>query len=296
MELTQLEYFLAVARTEHLTKAAETLSVTQPALSHALSKLETELGVPLFERKGRSLQINRYGTMFATHVEKILQEVERGKKEIDECVNPESGTIHLSYLNILGVDLIPRLVREYQQANPKITFELTQGDKGAILEQVENGYSDLMITSERPVSDAYAWVPIRSLPLFLVCSSDHRFADRESISLKEMVGEPFVGLKHNCSLRDSLLTRFHHLNFTLAAAYDAEDLPTVAGFVAAGLGISVLPRTAGLNLEGLKWIPIQEEGWLWEIGLHLKKERFLSPATQKFVRFMEDRISARLQD
>lgn len=163
------------------------------------------------------------------------------------------------------------MIRDYQKANPKITFELTQGDKGAILEQVENGFSDVMITSERPVSDAYEWVPILALPLFLVVSYDHRFAERESISLKEITGEPFVGLKHNCSLRDSLLTRVHHMNFTLASTYDAEDLPTVAGFVAAGLGVSVLPKTSGLHLEGLRWIQIEEEGWHWEVGLHIKR-------------------------
>jgi len=293
MELTQLEYFLEVARKEHLTKAAEALAITQPALSHSIAKLEAELGVPLFERKGRNLQINRYGVMFSKHVERILLEVERAKQEIEECSNPDSGVIHLSYLNILGVDLIPRLIRTYQLANPKITFELTQGDKGAILEQVEQGHTDLMITSERPVSDAYEWVPILSLPLFLVVSSDHVLADRTSVSLVEITGQPFVGLKHNCSLKDSLLTRVHHMDFTLASSYDAEDLPTVAGFVAAGLGVSILPRTAGLNLEGLRWIPLQEQGWEWEVGLHVKKERFLSPATQRFVHFLQEKAAVR---
>ncbi|NQX58171.1 LysR family transcriptional regulator [Paenibacillus qinlingensis] len=287
MELTQLEYFLKVAQMEHLTKAAEALSITQPALSHAISKLETELGVDLFERKGRNLRINRYGTLFAKRVEKIMLEVERGKNEIEEYINPESGIIHLSYLNILGVDLIPHLIREYQLANPKINFELTQGDKGAILDQVEQGYSDIMITSERPVSEAFHWLPILTLPLYVVVSSDHPFAGKEFISLKEITGEPFVGLKQNCSLKDSLLTRVHHMNFTLASSYDAEDLPTVAGFVAAGLGVSVLPKTAGLKLDGLQWLQIQDAGWQWEVGVHVKKDRFLSPATQKFISYIE---------
>ncbi|NIK69932.1 MULTISPECIES: LysR family transcriptional regulator [unclassified Paenibacillus] len=289
MELTQLEYFLKVARMEHLTRAAESLSITQPALSHSILKLETELGVPLFERKGRNLKINRYGMMFSKHVEKILQQVERGKKEIEEHSNPESGVIHLAYLNILGVDLIPKLIREYQLANPAITFELSQGDKGTILNQVEEGHSDLMITSEKPVNETYEWVPLLSLPLYLVVSEEHRLANEASVQLGEIAGEPFVGLKHNCSLRNSLLARVHHQNFTLASTYDAEDLQTVAGFVAAGLGISVLPQTAGLNLNGIKWIPIAEEGWRWEVGLHLKKERFLSPATARFVGFIKEK-------
>ncbi|TVY07475.1 LysR family transcriptional regulator [Paenibacillus cremeus] len=291
MELTQLEYFLEVARMEHLTKAAESLSVTQPALSHSISKLEAELGVPLFERKGRNLQINRYGTMFAKRVETILKEVERGKQEIEEYSSPDSGVIHLSYLNILGVDFIPHLIREYQQANPKITFKLTQGDKGLILDRVESGDSDLMITSERPVDDTYEWLSILTLPLYLIVSTEHRLANQESISLKEITGEPFVGLKQNCSLKDSLLARVHHMNFTLVSTYDAEDLPTVAGFVSAGLGVSVLPKTAGLELKGLRWIKIEEKGWVWEVGLHYKKNRFLSPATQNFVRYIEDKFN-----
>ncbi|QAY67540.1 LysR family transcriptional regulator [Paenibacillus protaetiae] len=291
MELTQLEYFLKVARMEHLTKAAESLSITQPALSHSISKLEAELGVPLFERKGRNLKINRYGLMFSKHVEKILQEVQRGKKEIEEHSNPDSGVIHLAYLNILGVDLIPNLIRDYQKLNPAITFELSQGDKGTILNQVEEGQSDLMITSEKPVNDTFEWVPMLSLPLYLVVSADHRLAKKPSVSLGEITGEPFVGLRHNCSLKNSLLTRVHHMNFTLASTYDAEDLQTVAGFVAAGLGISVLPKTAGLNIDGLKWIPIEDEGWCWEVGLHLKKERYLSPATELFVKFIKEGFS-----
>ncbi|AZN41593.1 LysR family transcriptional regulator [Paenibacillus albus] len=291
MELTQLEYFLAVARMEHLTKASESLSVTQPALSHSISKLEAELGVPLFERKGRNLQINRYGTMFAERVEKILKEVERGKQEIEEYSNPNSGFIHLSYLNILGVDLIPHLIREYQQANPQITFKLSQGDKGLILVQIESGDSDIMITSEKPEGETFEWLPIVALPLYLVVSSDHPLANQESISLKEISGEPFVGLKQNCSLKDSLLARVHHMNFTLASTYDAEDLPTVAGFVSAGLGVSILPRTAGLELKGLQWVKIQDKGWIWEVGLQYKKNRFLSPATQRFVSYLKEKYS-----
>jgi DNA-binding transcriptional LysR family regulator len=289
MELTQLEYFLKVARMEHLTKAAESLSITQPALSHSILKLEAELGVPLFERKGRNLKINRYGLMFSKHVEKILQEVQRGKKEIEEHSNPDSGVIHLAYLNILGVDLIPNLIRDYQKMNPAISFELSQGDKGAILNQVEEGYSDLIITSEKPINDTFEWVPMLSLPLYLVVSIEHRLAKKTSVSLGEITGEPFVGLKHNCSLKNSLLTRVHHMNFTLASTYDAEDLQTVAGFVAAGLGISVLPKTAGLNIDGLRWIAIEEEGWCWEVGLHLKKARYLSPATTLFVKFIKEK-------
>ncbi|MBW7458607.1 LysR family transcriptional regulator [Paenibacillus sepulcri] len=287
MELTQLDYFLTVARLQHMTKASEALSITQPALSHAISKLETELGVPLFDRKGRNVQVNRYGSMFAKRVERAIQEITKGKQEIDEWSNPETGVIGIAYLNILGADLLPKLVRDYQLKHPQVRFELTQGNYELIYNQLDNGYSDLMITSERPATDNYEWRLIKSLPLYAVVSNTHRLADRASLSLTELTGEPFVGLDKNCGLKSSLLTRFQHMGFTLTATYDAEDLTTVAGFVAAGLGVSVLPRSEGLAVKGMAWLPIEEEGWIWEVGLYWRKDRYQSPASKRFIDYIE---------
>ncbi|WKL02123.1 LysR family transcriptional regulator [Paenibacillus amylolyticus] len=110
MELTQLEYFMTVARLEHMTLASKKLGITQPALSHAIAKLENEIGAPLFERNGRNIKLNRNGTMFSKWIGRALQNIENGLKEIEEWSNPDTGVITLSYLNILGVELIPSLI------------------------------------------------------------------------------------------------------------------------------------------------------------------------------------------
>ena len=88
MHLKQLEYFYVLAKMEHCTKAAEKLYITQPSLSHAISELEKELKAPLFEKKGRNIYLNEYGRSFLPHVEKALNELEIGKKNIsrsNEC-------------------------------------------------------------------------------------------------------------------------------------------------------------------------------------------------------------------
>jgi DNA-binding transcriptional LysR family regulator len=292
MELTQLDYFLTVARLQHMTKASEALSITQPALSHAISKLEKELGVPLFERRGRNVQVNRFGSMFANRVERAIQELKNGKQEIEEWSSPETGMINLSYLNILGVELVPTLVRDYQLQNPKVRFELIQGNHEDIVLHLEKGYSDLMITSKETTSDEYEWLTIKTTPLYIVVSTSHRFANKTVLSLADLSGEPFVGLKNNCGLRATLLSCFEHTGFSLASTYDAEDLTTVAGFIAAGLGVSVLPKTLGLTLNGLVWLPIKEDGWQWEVGLKWRKDRYLSPATKRFVGYIENQFNA----
>lgn len=292
MELTQLDYFLTVTRLQHMTKASEAHSITQPALSHAISKLENELGVPLFERRGRNVQVNRYGAMFAKWVERALKNIESGIQEIEEWSNPDTGMISMSYLNILGVELVPSLIRDYQIKNPKVRFELMQGDNEHIDDHLENGYSDLMITSRETTSLDHEWLRMKLLPLYIVVPVSHRFAERSSLSLTELTGEPFVGLKKNCGLRATLLSRFQHTGFTLASTYDAEDLSTVAGFIAAGLGVSVLPKTLGLILDGLVWLPIEEEGWQWELGLKWRKDRYLSPASERFIDFVDKTFKA----
>ncbi|WP_042160866.1 LysR family transcriptional regulator [Paenibacillus gorillae] len=286
MELTQLEYFLAVARLQHMTRASESLRITQPALSHAISKLETEIGVPLFDRNGRNIKLNRYGTMFSKWIVQALQNIENGLQEIEEWSNPETGVISLAYLNILGVDLIPNLVKSYQSSNPKARFELTQGNIGDINEQLEQGFADIMITSKESVNNDQEWICIKKMPLYIVVSADHPYSDRSSLGMMELSGEPFIGLKNNCGLKATILSRFHETGFHLASTYDAEDLITVAGFIKAGLGVSVLPRTLGLMLDDLVWIPIADEGWNWEIGLKWRKDGFISPAAKRFMAFV----------
>ncbi|MEK3916451.1 LysR family transcriptional regulator [Paenibacillus sp. FSL H7-0331] len=287
MELTQLEYFLTVARLQHMTMASKALRITQPALSHAISKLENELNVPLFERNGRNIKLNRYGQMFSKWIEQAMHNIENGMQEIEEWSNPDTGVISISYLNILGVDLVPTLVKTYQLNHPNVRFELTQGNLGDIDEHLEQGLSDLMITSKESIIDNHQWIVIHTMPLYIVVSSRHRFAGDSALSLAELSGEPFVGLKNNCGLKATILSRFQNTGFVLTSTYDAEDLITVAGFIKADLGVSVLPKTLGLMLDGLVWIPITDEGWYWEIGLKWRKDHYVSPAAKRFIEYVE---------
>lgn len=283
MELTQLEYFMTVAKLEHMTMASKELRITQPALSHAIAKLEQEIGVPLFERNGRNVKLNRFGAMFSRRIGQALQQIEEGLQEIGEWSNPETGVISLAYLNILGVELIPVLVRNYQSVNPNVRFELHQGDLGDIDMQLDQGQCDIVITSRESGTEQYEWLPISKVPLYVVVSKQHHFADRPSLSVAELSGEPFIGLKNNCGLKATILSRFQHTGFSMASTYDAEDLITVAGFIKAGLGVSVLPQTLGLMLDGLVWLPITDEGWMWEVGIKWRSNHYMPPAAARFI-------------
>ncbi len=286
MEISQMEYFLTVARSQHVTRAAESLNITQPALSHSLAKLEEELGVQLFERSGRNVQLNRYGKLFARRVEEALQLIKLGKQEISELANPESGIVSLAFLNILGSKMIPSLIRTFQEAYPGIRFELEQGNYQTIRHLLESGQCDLGIVSPHSGVLGMKWAPLFTTDLFAVVPAGHRLSDRKQIYLKELEQEPFIDHNPNCGFRAVLERTFRQTGFQPEVKYAAEDLQTVAGFVSAGLGVALLPDSMGLKLPNMKWIAIKDPNCECEVGLEWKEKRYLSPAVKLFRNFV----------
>jgi len=290
MELNQLEYFLTVARLQHVTRAAEELSVTQPALSHSLAKLEEELGVQLFERSGRNVRLNRYGELFARRVEGAVLEIEKGKREIAELTAPESGLVTLAFLNVLGLRLIPALVKRFRQLHPNIRFELQQGTGAYLRSQLETGACDLVITSSCSGDKGSMWRPFLTFRLDLVVPKGHPWSALKKIDLRELADEPFIGLKSDCGLKSSVDKLFADAGVTPNIQYVAEDLPTVAGFVSAGLGVSLLPRAEGLALDGLSWLAVDFDHNEFEVGIEWKEKRYLSPAARMFRDFVAENV------
>src|ERR1700721_1537558 len=140
MELQQLKYFREVAEREHVTRASEKLFVSQSAVSRAITQLEKELGVPLFYRQGRAVVLSRYGSVFLEHAIRALNILESGKRLLCEQTGGESGTISLGFLHSLGVEMVPRLIKEYRRKNPGIKFTLlVQGSGGGLRKELRGG-------------------------------------------------------------------------------------------------------------------------------------------------------------
>ncbi|MWC30952.1 LysR family transcriptional regulator [Paenibacillus sp. MMS18-CY102] len=288
MELNQLEYFLTVASLQHVTKAAETLSITQPALSHSIAKLEEELGVPLFERTGRTVQLNRYGHLFASRVTDALREIRIAKEELAELTAPESGVVSLAFGTILGTHFVPELIQKFHAIYPNIRFELFQGSCAYTLQLLESGQCDLCITSPASSKSGIVRESLLTAELYAVVPASHRLAQSESIYLEQLVNEPFIEVNRTCGLRETIDTVFQSSGFHPNVKYTAEDLHTVAGFVAAGLGVSLLPQSRGLRLEGTHWIKVNDPGCTCEVGIEWKEKHYLTPSARLFRAFAQE--------
>lgn len=286
MEWNQLEYFKMLARLQHFTQAAEALHISQPALSRSIAKLEEELGVPLFDRQGRKVFLNRYGQMFLQRIEIALDEVEKGKQELYEELNPNSGTVSLAFLHILGTQMVPAILRAFSKRYPNIRFELSQFPNDTAMNSLAQGKCDFFITSSSALREGIVKLTLRTEALFVAVPTEHRLSQAKEIDLFEIKDDPYIGIKPNCGLRETLDLYFSKRGFLPKVAFEGDEVLTVAGLVSAGLGVSILPVAPSLQMEGISLLKLKEPGCTRRIGMVWSEHHDMSPSAQLFREFV----------
>lgn len=287
MEWHQIQYFQTVAKTEHITRAAELLSISQPALSRSISKLEEELGVPLFDRKGRNILLNRFGKMFLHRVERSIKEIEIGKEEIQDVIHPDRGTISLAFLHSLGINFIPEIVSSFQNLHPNVRFQLNQASSYHVLEQLKKGEVDVALVSFHQEHKEVIRQPLLIEELFLIVSVHHPLAESEEVELNVIKDEPFIAFKDGYGLRTITDLLCSQAEFSPNVVFEGEEIGTVAGLVAAKLGVSLVPDITIIDKSKVKLIRISQPICTRTIGIAWKEGRYLSPVTKRFIHYVE---------
>jgi LysR family transcriptional regulator, transcription activator of glutamate synthase operon len=271
MQVEELRWFAAVVEDPNVTRVAASLHVSQPALSRSLRRLETSLGVQLFDRVGRTLEPNRHGRAYAASVRRALEELDHGAAALRE----EAGEIRLAFLFTLGTWLVPELIREYRATHPDVRFRLSQASAGRLAETVRDGRSDLLLTSPRP--EGLAWTALFEEPLRLVVPPDHRLSTRRRIRLAELADDEFVVMRPEYGLRGITDALCERAGFSPRVAFEGDDPETLRGLVAAGLGVAVLPGNG---------IAVADTGASRTIGLAWNPERYRPPAAEAFADYV----------
>jgi DNA-binding transcriptional LysR family regulator len=289
MELQQLHYFRAVARLEHVTRAADELAMTQPALSRAIARLEAELGVPLFERVGRTVRLTRYGAVFLHRAERALAELGEGRRELADMAGGERGTIALGFLRSFGAELVPRLVKRFAARHSGVQFIFSQSNRTGLVQQVESGEIDLCITSGPP-PPRLAWQPLFDQEMVLIVAREHRLAHRRSVRMRELAGDRFVSFKPGHALRELIDDLCRAAGFVPTIGFEGDESSSVRGFVAAGFGVGIVP--AGGSMAGLVALRVSEPHARRTIGIAWREDHYLSASERAFREFI---LSAALQ-
>nr|WP_245984471.1 LysR family transcriptional regulator [Streptomyces tateyamensis] len=237
----RLAQFAAVARLEHVTRAAEELGIPQPTLSRAIARLEAELGVPLLLREGRAVRLTRAGRLLLDSAERVLAELERGAQAARAEADPETGRVAFGFLHTLGTDVVPALLRGFRAEHPKVRFQLVQDYSASMQDRMRAGELDLCLVSPIPQDTDLTVRPLDEQVLHLAVPADHRLAGRRRIRLAEAAEEPFVAVAPGYGLRAITDEFCAEAGFAPRIAFEGEDAETLRGLVAVGFGVALLP-------------------------------------------------------
>lgn len=260
MELRHLRVFLALSEQLHFGRTAARLHVAQSAVSQTLRDLEEELGARLLERSSRQVQLTAAGQAFVSYAREALQAVEHGRRAA-QAAHGHGGRLRLRLLAAAALGDLPTLLRRLLQDNPLTVLEVRDGTSARNLEALEGGFCDvafLSLASAKRLGPGYDHRILASGALGVVLPTRHRLAKREAIRLEDLRDEKIVCLQRDeePDVRTRLDARLASAGATLTAIELAQPR-RVLPFVAAGLGVAILPCfVTGALLPGLRMVPL----------------------------------------
>lgn len=287
MNLSHLRYFVELARTRHYTQAAAHLGITQPSLSHAIAQLEAELEVPLFEKDGRSIALTRLGEQFLQCVQQSLDTLDEGVGAIQQVVRGE-GMIRLGLLRTLGIAYVPTLAAQFLRENPgkNIRFTFHSGTTQQLLEDLLAKRCDLAFCSQPPQSMGLTAVPVQEQDLVLIVPRDHPLTARHTVTLADTLPYPQIFFSKSSGLRHVVDRLFEKIDGVPNIAYETEEDQVIAGLVAQGFGISVVPYMELLLRLNVKILQISHPVWERKFYLVSNPNTYETPAVRQFRQFV----------
>jgi LysR family transcriptional regulator, hydrogen peroxide-inducible genes activator len=273
MNLRDLRYFVAVADTRHFGKAAERSFVSQPTLSAQIKKLETYLGVQLIERQPRKVTLTEMGARILPLARSILQESDEIVSLARNDHDPLSGKLKVALIPTIGPYLLPLVARRLRKQLPRLKVMLYEYQTQPLLEKLRAGDIDLGILALPVPLDGLEARPLYDEDFTLAVPSNNPLAKRSNVKIDDLSGETLLLLEDGHCLRDQALDVCSRIDVKESEDYRATSLETLRQMVAAGLGITLLPKLAtrgpfgsgqGLTVkEFSRPVPSRSIGAIW---------------------------------
>ncbi|WP_129629237.1 LysR family transcriptional regulator [Candidatus Oscillochloris fontis] len=290
MELRHLRYFEAVARHSHVTRAAAELHIAQPALSKQVSQLEHELGVALFDRVGRNVRLTEAGEALLPHARAVMAQVEAARAEMAERIGLRKGRATVGAPPTVGNQLLPPVLAIFNKRYSGIELRLHEAGVQTLLDLLETGLTDVAVVT-LPVDDENLTVlPLFTEEMVIAVWRGHRLAERSEVSISELAEEPWVLSPENYELREAALSVCERAGFTPRVVLDGGQTDTLLRFVAAGLGIALVPRLAVQSVSDLVPLRVSDQKLERSLGVVWRGDRVASPAARALREFLVEQL------
>ena len=250
MTLTELKYIVAVAREKHFGKAAEACFVSQPTLSVAVKKLEDELELKLFERSAGEVTVTPLGDEIVRQAQSVLEQAAEIKEIAKRGKDPLGGPLKLGVIYTIGPYLLPDLVRQNIALTPQMPLMLQENFTVRLLEMLRTGEIDCAILAEPFPDTGLAIAPLYDEPFMAALPAGHALAAGDSVSSDQLKREHMLLLGTGHCFRDHVLqvcpefARFSSNAEGIRKSFEGSSLETIKHMVAAGMGVTLVPRLA----------------------------------------------------
>lgn len=254
LDLRRMEVLATVARHGSFTAAAKAMDYSQSAVSQQIATLERETGTELVVRSGRRTWLTDAGTVLVAHARQILAAIADAEADLAAVADLRTGTVRLAAFPSAGATLIPRVAAIFRREHRGVELVVTGAEPSAAVEGLRNGVYDLAVTLAEPGSAQQAQVrqspelnrvPLLDDPFFVVLPGCHRLADQEQVALADLADEHWIATSpHGHPDAETLLRVCASAGFTPNVVFHIDDYMAVQGFVAARVGVSLIPELA----------------------------------------------------
>lgn len=291
--LRQLQAFVAVGRAGSFTMAAESLFVTQSALSGLIRELEQSLGLRLIDRSTRRAQLSDVGRDLFPLIEKILNDLDGALGEISNLKALRTGTVRVAAPQLMSCTLLPEVIATFTGHHPGVQIRLADSPVENVATRVLSGEADLGIGPERDPNPHIETTLLFELPFMAVMRSDHPLAGHKSVRWADLTGHPLISL--GSEFAERLAADLHRTARDLSVDSKVSFMTTAFSMVNAGMGMTVcIPYAASLvRLYRLKMLPLVEPVVTRRFFVLARRNRSLSPAAQEFREFLFSEIERR---
>ncbi len=284
MTLNQLRYFQMLAHTQHYHRAAEKLFISQPSLSRAISQLEGELGVKLFEKSGRNVVLTGAGAVFLRQVDQILEQLDRAVSEVKHC-SAESEEISIGCILPALIPFLSPMLESYQKSTrTTVHYQTTTGVSEDLLSDLLAGDCDLVFCSRVRSMKKVSFTPVCRLPFYVAVRRDSPFAERAGVRPEELDGCPML-FTRACAYSDMIRDMLDGFGVRPVITGYSNEETGLLGMVEAGTGIFITTDYPQVHSRNTVLVPLLQERYHRTICLAVRSDRDSLPAARALIRF-----------
>ncbi|WP_066318684.1 LysR family transcriptional regulator [Bacillus sp. FJAT-29814] len=287
MELRQLQMFMEVAKHKSITRAAEHLHLSQPALSKSIMALEEELGMTLIIRSNKTSDLTDGGKVVLEYAQKMTALMEEMKTTLNDMTNLTRGQLNIGLPPFIGSLFFPRVMAKFHQTYPNIELNIAEYGGARVVKSVEEGEVELGVTVLPIDEEPFHVYPIVEEEMKLLVYKDHRLAGKGEVNVRDLKREEFIFYHEEFSLNQILMNHFRAFGFEPKILFKSSQWDLMSEMVAANLGITILPQSI-CNRVFNKDIMVLDlkPTILWNLAVLTKKDRYISNAARTFIEFI----------